>query len=420
MGMLVAIPLYSQNYADTEIISIQKTRENIIKLQDLHLDLLMEKDGKIFIVAHTPDLVKLQEEQILYHIETSAFPPYGSNSAAIQGGINGQFHSYQEVERELEELVQTYPQIARLEIIGKSLENRNIYALKISDNVSSEESVSDSEPEVIFLGCHHAREWISVEVPLLLGKFLVQNYSNDSRVQTLVDSSETWIIPLVNPDGLEYSIYFYRYWRKNRRNNGDGTYGVDLNRNYGYKWGLDERGSSSDTQNETYRGREPFSEPESQAVASFISAHDFKALVSYHNYSQVILYPWGHTSEPAPDVDLLDKLAGDMSALIKIVYNNEYPFGQSGEDLYVTNGTTTDWAYGTLGIPSFLIELPPVDFLHGGFFNAEAEIQTIFEENLPAALYLIYWAVDKYKPETSQKRFKKTLHQIHNLKKGIK
>ena len=411
--VLTIAPVLCQNYAETDIISIQKNKENITKLQKMNLDLLMEKDGKIFIVAKTIDLLKLQKNQISYTIETFKFPPYATSSASIQSGINGAFHSYQEVEQELRDLEQTHPQFAKVFIIGKSLENRNIYALKISDNVSSEES----EAEVIFMGCHHAREWISVEVPLLLGKFMVQNYNSDESIQTLVDNSEVWIIPIVNPDGLEYSIYFYRYWRKNRRNNGDGTFGVDLNRNYSFNWGLDDRGSSPNSYNETYRGLEPFSEPESQAIASFITGHDFQALVSFHNYSQIILYPWGYTHIPSSQDTLLRKLAQDMAASMKAVHNNTYRFGQAGDALYVTNGDTTDWALGVTGIPAFTIELPPIDLMHGGFFNAEAEIQTVFSENLPAALYLIDWAVNNFTPERSQKRFWKTRKQIQTVEK---
>ncbi|GAF84300.1 unnamed protein product, partial [marine sediment metagenome] len=111
------------------------------------------------------------------------------------------------------------------------------------------------------------------------------------------------------------------------------------------------------------------------------------------SYSQLILYPWGYTDQPTDEDLLLEQIAVDMSELIQAVNGNVYEYGQAGELLYVTNGDTTDWTFGIYGIPSYTIELPPDYELHGGFFNAEKDIQSIFNENLPAMLYLIDWSI---------------------------
>jgi len=286
LAILLLSPSFPQDIGNWDIISINKNPQTIEKLKKMNLDFLMEKDGKIYIVSSISDLLKLNKKDIPYSIETFKFPPFKINAASIQGGINGNFHSYQETEQELASIEETYPDIAKVHVIGTSLEERNISAIKISDQVGSEEN----EGEILFLGCHHAREWISVEVPLMLAKFLTDNYSTDPDIKALVDNSDIWIVPIVNPDGLEYSIYVYRYWRKNRRDNRDGTYGVDLNRNYDFKWGFDNQGSSPDSISQVFRGQSPFSEPETQAIRELVDKHDFKALVSYHNFSQVILY----------------------------------------------------------------------------------------------------------------------------------
>jgi murein tripeptide amidase MpaA len=381
--------LAAQDYWTTHILSVEKNQENLKKLSKMNLDLLMEWKNRIYIIAAFEDFAKLQEENVPYTLETFNFHPFKQTQRAIRGGVNGEYHSSRELEQDLFALEDSYPDLARLSIIGQSLEGRNIYALKISDNVHSDES----EAEVIFIGCHHAREWISVEIPYLLAKYLVENYASDPQVQTLVNQSEIWIVPLLNPDGLEYSIHFYRYWRKNRRDNRDGTYGIDLNRNYGYQWGIDNIGSSPNTFSSTYRGPSAFSEPETQAIRDFFAQRNFSALISYHSFSQVILYPWGYTDQASPDDLLLEQMATDMSTRIQAVNGNDYGFMQAGEGFYLTNGDTTDWSYGAYGIPSFTIELPPVDRLQGEFFNAEEDIQTIFDENLPAMLYLIDWSV---------------------------
>jgi len=382
-------PLAAQDYWTTHIISVEKNQEVLTKLRNMNLDFLMERENRIYIIVNFEDFPKLQEENIPYTLETFNFYPFKQTQRAIRGGANGEYHSSRELEQDLLALVDSYPNLARISIIGESLEGRNIYALKISDNVHSDES----EAEVIFIGCHHAREWISVEIPYLLAKYLVENYASDAQVQNLVNQSEIWIVPLVNPDGLEYSIHFYRYWRKNRRNNGDGTYGIDLNRNYGYQWGIDNIGSSPYTFSDTYRGPSAFSEPETQAVRDLFAQRNFTSLISYHSFSQVILYPWGYTDQPSTDDLLLEQIATDMSTQMQAVNGNIYGFMQAGEGFYLTNGDTTDWSYGVYGIPSFTIELPPADRLQGEFFNAEEAIQTIFDENLPAMLYLIDWSI---------------------------
>ena len=414
--VLLVFPISGQKNQKNEIISIIKTPYSVSVLKSFSFDLIGEIKEKIYIHASPPELSIFQNLGITYDIETPRFLKNTKKDFAEHdyGGINGPYHTYQEVETELSSLEKDNPSLARLFVFGKSLENRNLYALKISDNVQSDES----EAEVLLIGCHHAREWISVEVPLLIAKYLLENYSQDNYIHTLVDESEIWIIPLLNPDGLEYSIHYYRYWRKNRRDNEDGTFGVDLNRNYGYQWGCDEIGSSSSTSSDIFRGLTPYSEPEVQAVIQLFQQRDFQTLISYHSYSQIILFPWGYTDYPAVDTTLLLKLSENMSKLMQSVNGRAYKYGQAGDSLYFTNGDMTDWAYGVYGIPAFTIELPPVDQLGGGFFNAEQDIDPIFRENLPAALYLIEWAVENYAAGDKRQLPPLKRHQFRNLNKS--
>ena len=290
----------------------------------------------------------------------------------------GLYHTYAELDNELHQLAGANTQIARVTSIGKSLEGRELWAIKISDNVSQDEP----ESTVVFVGGHHAREWISVDVPFLLAKHLLNQYGTDTLV---VNQTEIWIVPMVNPDGHQYSVASQRLWRKNRRNNGDGTFGVDLNRNYSYQWG--GPGSSGDTFSDTYRGTGPFSEPETQAVRDFLQQHRPSSLISYHSFSQLILYPWGYTNSPAPDAPLLNNLAVAMADRIRVVHNVSYTPQQSS-DLYLASGDTTDWLYGVFGVPCFTIELRPRSAFPG-FELPDSEIAPTVEENLPAALYLI-------------------------------
>ena len=392
--LLAFAPLLSQDYTNTEIVSVEKEAASVKTLSRMGLDVLFEREGRIYLLVRydLDELARIEAAGIAYEVETQNFYPYNQRGVSIQTGVNGDFHSYSELEQDLLAFEEAHPLLARVSVIGQSLEGRNIYAIKISDNASAEED----EPDVLFIGCHHAREWISVEVPFFLAEYLVEHYDSDPEIRSLVDQSQIWIIPLLNPDGLEYSIHFYRYWRKNRRDNGDGSFGVDPNRNYDYMWGLDDEGSSPEPSSAVYRGQAPFSEPETQAIRDFFPGKKIQALMSYHNYSQIILYPWGYTFVPSAKDGLLFEMAAEMSSLMESERGTVYAFGPAGSSLYVTNGDTTDWALGVHNIPAFTIELPPIDVEHGGFFNAEAEIQPIFRENLPAALYLIDWSIRNY------------------------
>lgn len=315
----------------------------------------------------------------------------GLNRPQTQGDVNGRYHNYRETEEVLLDLGARFPGIAEVFSIGQSIDGREIYVIKISDNVRVEEE----EPNVYIVGCHHGREWISVEVPLHFARHMLEHYGDNPEIQRAINGSQVYILPLLNPDGLEFSIHVFRWWRKNRRYNGDFSWGVDLNRNYGYQWGYDDIGSSPSPNSDAYRGPSSFSEPETGALRQFLLAHPPSGALTYHNYSQNIGYPWGYTDEATPDDAEMNSIAAEMSRRIFLVNGNFYAYGRSPQLLYFTNGDFDDWVYGTFGVPSFTYELPPVEYIQGGFFNSDAEIDPIFAENLPAMLYFVNYFIDE-------------------------
>ncbi|MBN1939208.1 MAG: zinc carboxypeptidase [Candidatus Aminicenantes bacterium] len=384
-----------QSFDKTEIISLPKTAAVLEAAARLHLDLLSERDGRIFVVA-PPDIRRIIEaEGLAYLLETERFAPAAAEAdSPLLSSPIGDYHTHQELEDDLYALEAGYPGLAKVVTIGYSLENRTILALKVSDNVEADEG----EPGAIFLGCHHAREWISVEVPFLFGKHLLEHYTSDPEVRRLVDSAEIWVVPMVNPDGHDFSVRVYRYWRKNRRQNSNGTFGVDPNRNYGFAWGFDNTGSSPNPNSDVYRGTAAFSEPETAAVRDFVLSRNFGSMVSYHSFSQLIMYPWAYADiASAREAEFID-LTARMAELMAAVNGRVYGTGRSGETLYVVNGDTGDWAYAETGMASLCIELPPLETYQGAFFNAEADIAGIFAENLPAMLYLVDWTLTHPNP----------------------
>ena len=203
---------------------------------------------------------------------------------------------------------------------------------------------------------------------------------------------------MVNPDGHEYTqTPANRLWRKDRRRNPDGSTGVDPNRNYGYMWGtLDVNTSSHVPADETYVGPRAFSEPEVRAVRDLVARERFSGVLSYHSYSQLILYPWGYTAERIEDQDDFAEhrdLAQDMEQLIRKVHGRTYVAQQSSE-LYPTAGDTTDWTYGEYDAPSLTIELRPATWAEGGFILRADQIRPCWEENRPAALEFIRHVIE--------------------------
>ncbi|TDD42439.1 M14 family metallopeptidase [Saccharopolyspora elongata] len=295
------------------------------------------------------------------------------------------YHSAESLETDMRQLAERHPEIAEVHEIGRSVENRPILALRIGER-------SDSTLKMLFLGCHHAREWIAVEIPYLLAEHLLENASSSSAVQSWLRKGEVWVVPMVNPDGHEHTRTSNRLWRKNRARNRDGTVGVDPNRNYGYMWGtLDIDTSSHVPGDETYVGTRAFSEPEVRAVRNLVGRELFSGVLTYHSYSQLILFPWGYTTDPINDTasrQLMEDVAGDMQNAINGVHGEKYTVTQSS-GLYPTAGDTTDWTYGEFYVPSLTVELRPQTHAEGGFILPPDQIRPTWEENEPAALSFI-------------------------------
>ena len=282
-----------------------------------------------------------------------------------------EYYTYDKMTQQLQNWATQYEKIARLKSIGKSFEGREIWAMKVSDNPDLDEK----EPAALIMGAHHAREWISVEVPMAALKEYLEGYGKDEKLTQLVNEREVWFIPMVNPDGVTYSQTNYQYWRKNRRKIDSRNFGVDLNRNYGYKWG--NTGSSNSPSSDVYHGTGPFTEPETQAIKELSEKEHFQAHISYHSYSELVLYPFGYDYDvPCPDTSTLRKLAGEMAKFNKYTPENS-------ADLYPVMGDSDDWGYGANKTLAFTIELAT------SFIPPASEIEGINKINVPAVFHLI-------------------------------
>jgi carboxypeptidase T len=305
------------------------------------------------------------------------------------------FHTYDEMAAEVAAAATAYPAIVERFSIGKSYKGRDLWAVKVSDNVGTDED----EPEVLIDGLHHADEHMSLEMTLAILRWLTEGYGASSRITNIVDNREIWIVFAMNPDGATYDIKdgSYHFWRKNRQpTSGSTAIGTDLNRNYDYRWGCCG-GSSSSPSSSRYRGKAAFSAPETRAFRDFVRSRvvdgrqQIRVSASFHTTGRLVMWPYGYTMTNLP----ADMTSDDVAALTSIgktmAASNGYKPEQAS-DLYISSGTSRDWLYGRYRVFAFTIEMSP----DSTPYPKASAIPSETSRNKNAVLYLMERAACPY------------------------
>ena len=296
------------------------------------------------------------------------------------------YHSYTELTTEVAAVAAAHPDIVERFSIGTSYQGRQLWAVKISDNVT----VDEPEPEVMFDGTHHADEHMATEMTLHILHWLVDGYGVDPRITTIVDTREIWIVFLVNPDGAEFDISggTFHHWRKNRQPTPGSVYrGTDLNRNYSYRWGSGGR-TSTNPQAITYHGPFAFSSPEDRAMRDFMASRvvdgrqQIRAAITFHEYGRLVMWPYGYTLANVPsDMTTQDHAALAIIGKHMAATNGYRP--EQASDLYISDGTSRDYQYGAYRIFSYTFELSAKDYPDDSLIASETG------RNKEAVLYLM-------------------------------
>lgn len=367
-----------------------------------------------------------------------------------------QYMDYPAMTTYLQRLAEKHSSIMSLWSLGNTYEGREIWAVKLSDNVrTTDDGEKDSEPNALIVGAHHGNEWISYEAALYLLTFLVENYGGDdangSAASYLVDNREIFIVPMLNPDGTQYAHDVERGWRKNREpnyllDNSPGnfiepdavpvSYGTDINRNYGWMWhemggsnivlsrgasfrgppdnkdddgdaiiqidirngilpgpdeGVDEDpwdGIDNDGDGEV--DEDPaggFSSAETMAMRKLGDTYHFPVAITYHSYSELILWPWGYVEEPTKDGPHMEQLGTRMAEM-----NGYRPM--QGYELYRVTGEFNDWFYAQYGTYGYTFEIgrrhsiPPEEILNHTMRNLDPSLYLIYSAENPFVAYL--------------------------------
>jgi len=361
--------IYTQNKYDRDVIA------NL----GFAIDYVSLEEG--FVEAWVPN-------RLLAKIERYGFLTQVMESKDTMPANYEAYHDYAEQVAELEALNAQYPDITDLYSIGQSIEGRELWCLKISDNPLTDEV---AEPAFAVVAMHHSREILTPEVALYIAAQLVEGYGKDELITYFVNEREVFVIPNLNPDGGEFDHEggYFHWWRKNRRvNSGSSCMGVDLNRNYGGpNWG--GVGSSSWACDETYHGATAFSEPETAAFRDFVADHaNINTMLSLHTHARLVLYPWGYTFDHIPDQ--IDFQTHKRLAEYMAVVTGYTPTQASG--LYRTTGDTMDWGYGEMGITTFTFELTPSQLNVMGFYPDDSVIAPTCADVWQAVQMLIGFA----------------------------
>jgi carboxypeptidase T len=337
----------------------------------------------------------------------------GPSIAPARGAVNdfpardALYHNYAEMVAEIQAVEAAHPDIVNVFSIGTSHRGRDIWAGKVSDNVTTDEA----EPEVLFDAVHHADEHLTLEQALYLFNELASDYGSDPEITGLVNSREVWIVFMLNPDGAAYDLGGdpYRDWRKNRQPHPTSTsVGTDLNRNYDYRWGCCG-GSSGNPASENYRGWQPFSAPETRALRDFVNSRvvggrqQIRTHITLHTNGELILWPYAYTTSNVPG----DMTTADREAFARMgramAATNGYTPGQSA-DWYISDGDQIDWMYGRHRIFSFTVELyPPTGSGPGSHYPPDEKIAAETSRNRAALLYLIDLASCPYRASGTHK-----------------
>ncbi len=315
--------------------------------------------------------------------------------------VMGSYRSTDQVFIDLVNYATTYPSITKLDTLAFTYEGRPVMVLRITDNPH----VDEGEPGVLLTGLHHSREWPTVEITMFAIDTLLRGYGSDPQITSFVNNLDIYVIPLVNPDGYHYSHDLGNtMWRKNRRYFPEfGTYGVDDNRNYGGAANGDTKGqhctptagTTNNPSDDVYCGPTDFSENEISAIRDFVKAHpNLVAVVNYHTYTGAVLYPWGYTSNSAPDEAYLYAIADSMASQMVTENNNPYTAIQAPDIGYTATADSDDWEYGysiyVSGYPMLAFTVEACE----QFQPPESELDQIVRENWKGIAALLRNAPD--------------------------
>lgn len=301
------------------------------------------------------DLPNKQVDLIVENFEKEGLKAEGYRILSDKGAggvdvIDSRYQTPLSLENRLRGLNASYPALTELSSIGRTLEGRDIWVLKI---VNNQVASPFGKPVLFINGMHHAREVMTPEIGLDMAEYLLSRHGSDAQATAWIDSNEIWIMPMVNPDGNNKVWTADNWWRKNT----SGGNGVDINRNYPYQWDACD-GSSSWSSAQDYHGPSAGSELETRAITAFIARIKPVFSISFHSYAEMVLYPYGCDGQFTETREVVEGIGRQMAALLPSDRNpGTYSVGTPPELLYSVDGGDIDWMYHEVQVLPYVIEV---------------------------------------------------------------
>ncbi len=286
----------------------------------------------------------------LQWLKTEGYSPMVVSASRVAAAPDSRYQNPEKIEAALKQFAAIHPDLAEVKSIGKSLEGRDVWAVRLTKNVKQEHP---SRPHVFFNAMHHAREVMTSEIGLDIVETLLNGYGKDPQITHWLDAYVIDVVPMFNVDGNNLVWSQDSMWRKNAR----GGYGVDINRNYPYAWNSC-RGSSGSKYAQDYRGESAASEPETRLMMEYVRSIRPVMSISYHSYSEIVIYPYGCEGQRTETREVVEKIGKELaSRLKKDDGKGTYTAGTAPELLYSVDGGDLDWLYAVGQVIPFVIEV---------------------------------------------------------------
>uniref|UniRef100_A0A8C6HQN6 Carboxypeptidase A1 n=1 Tax=Mus spicilegus TaxID=10103 RepID=A0A8C6HQN6_MUSSI len=405
LSVLLAAVFGNENFVGHQVLRISATDEaqvqKVRELEELeHLKLDFWRDParaglpidvrvpfptiqsvKAFLEYHDISYeIMIEDVQSLLDEEKQQMSAFQARALSTDAFNYATYHTLDEIYEFMDLLVTEHPQLVSKIQIGSTFEGRPINVLKFSTG-------GTNRPAIWIDTGIHSREWVTQASGVWFAKKITKDYGQDPTLTAILDNMDIFLEIVTNPDGFVYTHKTNRMWRKTRsRTEGSLCVGVDPNRNWDAAFGMP--GASSNPCSETYRGKFPNSEVEVKSIVDFVTSHgNIKAFISIHSYSQLLLYPYGYTSEPAPDKEELDQLAKSAVTALTSLHGTKFKYGSIIDTIYQASGSTIDWTYSQGIKYSFTFELRDTGLR--GFLLPASQIIPTAEETWLALLTIM-------------------------------
>ncbi len=417
--VLIVVLMFGIISAQTMVVRVYGHREDLKRISPKYgLDIAGARANEWYdIVADRNTMDRIIESGLPYEVQIYSLE-------LEKEKVRGQYYSYDQYTQMMRTMAQNYPSICKFDSLPiRTYQNRWIYGVKISDNPSYEDP---TEPGFLIDGCHHSREWATPYVVYKFADSITKVYNSNNEIRQIIDNVELYCFPVINADGYVYDYPNQNMWRKNREPFGGAT-GTDPNRNYpgccdsiAGDWGAVDDGQATHyPSQETFCGAYANSGDETRALTMYVRSRIINANMSYHSYSELLMWGWGWTTSNIPDAVVCARFGNRMAGMVNKLGGGTYEPGQIPEILYPVSGSSIDWFYSWCHWVGGIANLSYTTEIGTAFYQNQSQLDPIFNENFKALKYLAQLCRDSIGPLVEPRVAPPQVYPIGNVSQNF-